>query len=434
VALHQSGVARRNEAGLYLLKTGKTVTDLRDADDSDVDWIANAGIRVSRICQMVNQAPEKNGHLAELRAAMETGDVLSNAFASPQTNLESKSMNITTNTQTTNGRLVLGTLVLELNIAGAPVLLKQAEPRPAISVTPESGGGEVEALKEPFIAPNLENRKGFDRNFLGIETPFPNFTNPAVVSPLKAGGTELKYEHFSVFMHRDRRLAILAASNVDSSQKSKKPEPGHDYSRKGLTGLVDFEFEKWVNDSRMEDKFQLPDVFYSKDNGAFDKGHVARREDVAFGTTFEQVRRGNGDSYHVTNCSPQRGNFNQSQKNGIWGQLENFIGAQAKTELFSLFAGPLLSDADKEFKGKDDNGPVRVKIPDRFWKVVCAKKDDKLQVFAFLVEQDLTGVPLEFQVTAEWKAKMLSLKDLETKIGLLKFQQVYHDADQGKDL
>jgi len=270
--------------------------------------------------------------------------------------------------------------------------------------------------------------------FLGIETPFPQFTNPAVVSPLKAGGNELKYEHFSVFMHRDRRLAILAASNVDSSQKSKKPEPGHDYSRKGLTGLVDFEFEKWVNDSRMEDKFQLPDVFYSKDNGAFDKGHVARREDVAFGTTFEQVRRGNGDSYHVTNCSPQRGNFNQSQKNGIWGQLENFIGAQAKTELFSLFAGPLLSDADKEFKGKDDNGPVRVKIPDRFWKVVCAKKDDKLQVFAFLVEQDLTGVPLEFQVTAEWKAKMLSLKDLETKIGLLKFQQVYHDADQGKDL
>ena len=58
----------------------------------------------------------------------------------------------------------------------------------------------------------------------------------------------------------------------------------------------------------------------------------------------------------------------------------------------------------------------------------------KLQVFAFVLEQDVKDLPLEFQVNAEWKHKQHSLKSLEALIQLLKFPKAYHDADQGKAL
>src|SRR5437773_1321449 len=49
VALHHSGVPRRDAANKIMLKNGTTVASLADADDSEIDWMANAGIRVSRI-------------------------------------------------------------------------------------------------------------------------------------------------------------------------------------------------------------------------------------------------------------------------------------------------------------------------------------------------------------------------------------------------
>ncbi|HUR46416.1 MAG TPA: DNA/RNA non-specific endonuclease [Candidatus Saccharimonadales bacterium] len=196
------------------------------------------------------------------------------------------------------------------------------------------------------------------------------------------------------------------------------------YTRKELTGLNNGELEKWVLDSRVDEKFQIADAFYRKDKGAFDKGHIVRREDAAWGKTFAEVQRANGDTYHVTNCSPQRGNFNQSGKDGIWGKLENFIGSQADKEQYCIFAGPVLAANDETFKGTE-----KAKIPSRFWKVVCAVAKKKLQVFAFILKQDLEDLPLEFQVTAEWKHEQVKLKDLEKTIGILRFPKVYHDHD-----
>ena len=137
------------------------------------------------------------------------------------------------------------------------------------------------------------------------------------------------------------------------------------------------------------------------------------------------MQRANGDTFHVTNCSPQRGNFNQSGKSGIWGQLENFIGAQSGSEKYCIFAGPVLANTDKVFAGTE-----RVQIPDRFWKVVAATAVGELQVFAFVLEQDLTDLDLEFYVDAEWKARQVSLTELEETVALVRFPSVYHDADQ----
>lgn len=47
VALHHSGVPRKDAQGRWLLQNGKPATD--DDDDADIDWIANEGVRASRI-------------------------------------------------------------------------------------------------------------------------------------------------------------------------------------------------------------------------------------------------------------------------------------------------------------------------------------------------------------------------------------------------
>ena len=244
-----------------------------------------------------------------------------------------------------------------------------------------------------------------------------------MIEPMKTGNKIIPYEHFSVVLHKERKLAILTAANVDGSAKARRPEAGKDYTRNGLTGLSKNQQEKWVLDPRVEPKFQIPDGFYNRDQGAFDKGHIVRREDVCFGANYAEVRRANGDTFHVTNCSPQRASFNRAP--GIWGDLENFIGAQSDTERLCVFAAPILEASDKVFPGTED-----VKLPSRFWKVVCAVKKDKLQVFAFVLEQDVSDLPLEFQVDAEWKHRQVALKKLESMIALVKFSKLYHDADQ----
>lgn len=427
-ALHHSGVARKDKDRKYILKDGQRVDDIRDVDDSLVDWVANAGIRVSRICSCIDRdAAEKNGHVAEFQAARQTGDILSKAYQNPQLLNRSNEMipQRPINNPNNGLRLVLGSLVLELNSAFGgsnitpPPTSKLVSPALSDDPTPS------EAMKEPIIEKPYDNRNGFDSAFLGVPTPLPKILDPSIVAPTKIGETVIPYEHFSIVLHKERRLAIYTASNVDGSPKAKRPEPGHKYTRKELTGLGDNDMEKWVIDERLEAKYQIPDKFYTKDNGAFDKGHIVRREDVCWGADFEQVQRANGDTFHVTNCSPQRGNFNQSGKQGIWGNLENYIGSQADTERYCIFAGPVLSAEDKTFPGTE-----RIQIPDRFWKVVCAVADKKLQVFAFLLEQDLTDLPLEFQVDAEWKHEQVSLKALEQVVGLLTFPKLYHTADK----
>lgn len=337
-------------------------------------------------------------------------------------------MNSRSNLGTVVGnRVVLGTLVLELNGGIVPGTALGAPGQvPVAAPIADDGSSDVsEGLKEPIVDTNYESRTGFDTKFLGILTPLPKVTDDTLIAPMKDGRKVIPYEHFSVVLHKERKLAIYTASNVDGSEKAKKPDPTRQYTRKILTGLTDKQQEKWVLDPRIEAERQIPDNFYNKDNQAFDKGHVVRREDVCFGKSFEQVQRANGDTFHVTNCSPQRGNFNQSGKSGIWGKLENFIGAQADKEQYCVFAGPVLGASDKTFVGTE-----RVKLPTRFWKVVCAVKNKKLQVFAFVLEQDVKGLPLEFQVDAEWKHRQVSLNDLESLIKLVKFPKKYHDADQ----
>ena len=140
------------------------------------------------------------------------------------------------------------------------------------------------------------------------------------------------------------------------------------------------------------------------------------------GPELDKLRRANGDTYHVTNCSPQVAPFNRSAS-GVdnWGDLENVVLTQAASERLCVFAGPVLDDKDDTFLGRDaPRSRIRVKIPSRFWKVVVARVEDGLAAFAVLLEQNLEDMPKapkegeEFVVPDEFVKSLVPLKDIES--------------------
>ena len=308
---------------------------------------------------------------------------------------------------------------------------------PAIAVAAASGGTPsaaviaTEKMVEPTRDRDYSSRKGYDPNFLKVAVPFPRPLDPSVAAVTKAGGTEIPYNHFSIVMHEKRRLALITGANVDASAARKRPgnRPDKDYSRDGLGGLGKNDQERWFLDERLRDDQQLPDQFFTKDRQAFDKGHLVRREDVAWGDTYDEMRFANGDTFHVTNCSPQVAGFNRAAGKN-WGALENQVLGQATSERLNVFAGPVLAAGDENFRGIDNSsGTIWVPIPSRYWKVIVAERDGAIESFGFVLEQDLSTVPWEFAVAADWLPLMRSIAEIEEMAGIV-FPQVARDGDQ----
>ncbi|CDZ68162.1 DNA/RNA non-specific endonuclease [Neorhizobium galegae bv. orientalis] len=294
---------------------------------------------------------------------------------------------------------------------------------------------ELEApgsLVVPRSTADYAGRTGYNPDFLAgntelppVTVPIPNATDPSVLAPTKDGGDTLHYQNFSIKMHANRRLALVTASNVTEEPGLREPEPGRNYSRKGLFS------ERWFPDLRLDTRYQLPDVFFSEDQGAFDKGHIVRRDDVAWGETFEKLLKGNVDSFHGTNCSPQVAGFNRSDSGrDNWGDLENHVLSQAASERLCVFAGPVLGETDRIFFGRGANGAtIRAQIPQSFWKVIVARVSDGLAAYGFLLDQVLTDVPLEFSVAEEFVTSMRRLVEIEGLTGV-SFHQSTRNADQ----
>lgn len=329
------------------------------------------------------------------------------------------------------------TLTIPLQIS---VRLGAAETAPMMDIAADQDS--TEAMVEPWRDTDYAGRGGYDRNFLGegdqIVVPAPIAKDPSVIAPAKSGDTELRYENFSISMHGKRRLALFTASNVTGEPKLRRPDPRKTYTRKALSGLDKNDLEKWFTDDRLDPKFQVPDYFYSRDGGNFDKGHIVRRDDVAWGQTYDKLRRANGDTYHVTNCSPQIAIFNRSTLGeDNWGDFEDVVLSQAAGERLCVFAGPVLDDADPWFLGKaGPRKPMKLQVPSRFWKVVASRVEGGIAVYALLLEQDLSLMPQtepqegeEFVLPGAFEKSLVRLKDIEGWTGVL-FDETLHKADQ----
>lgn len=212
------------------------------------------------------------------------------------------------------------------------------------------------------LDPDYRNRPGYDAGFLGLPVPAPKL-KPA----LKALATEpvLPYQHFSILMNPARRLAFWTAVNIDGQQERH---------------LGDRKRDEWWFDARTPEKQQVGGNFYA--GSGFQRGHLVRRLDPAWGPSDAHSGRGEADTFHWTNCSPQMPELNT----GWWLQVEDHLlqTANAHDHKVSVFSGCVFGDGDPRYRG--------VQIPLAFWKVaawtVPAPGQPALRSLAFLVKQD----------------------------------------------
>lgn len=201
--------------------------------------------------------------------------------------------------------------------------------------------------------------------------PMPRITKSKLAPLLSGKGEEIRFHHFSVYVHAARRLPIMAAVNIK----------GEAYSAETRSSK-----EPWKHSSEISKEYQIDNRFYGNDGDTFDRGHLVRRVDPAWGAEDES---GNAelDTFTWVNCTPQHKKLNRM--NGIWLQLEQHImenGVKNKIADISVLSGPVLAPGDPVFIKNYENR--QVPIPELFWKIIVWKKTDgKLYAVGFMMSQ-----------------------------------------------
>jgi endonuclease G, mitochondrial len=237
---------------------------------------------------------------------------------------------------------------------------------------------------------------GYDPNFLGPKVPIPTLSEEvrrdAVVVKQS---TTLHYTHFSLCMSKKRRMARLAAWNVDGTRLRKD-------GRKG----INFEL-----DTRVPERYQTGESVYS--DNKLDRGHIARRADLVWGSVAE-ARKGNTDSFFFTNITPQHQAFNQSRRHGLWGSLEDALYEDVRIDKLrlSVMGGPIFKDSDRTYRG--------ARVPSDHWKVAIYvdEADQELKAKAYVLTQDNLLDDIEAFELDEFRLYQVSLSELEQRTGL----------------
>ncbi len=398
VALHHAGVP--------VVRDGRTQTvDGRDFDparddEGSIKWVANEGIRVSRIVEELRQRVGAHPLLQPVFAATPAAsrlvlpqglllDPVRLQAASgppppmrpPPSRLQENPMNDALAASGGESRI---TVTLGVSADGRVRLLSNAseasaprQPPPALERVP--------AFDVPFNA-DYADRHGFDASFLGdghLRVLLPRLGDAnhsaaaKLLKPAADNDCVLHYHNYSVVVHAARRLALYSAANVDFSGR-------HDMSRPP---------DQWRVDPRIKAEAQLTNFYYR--NNRFDRGHLTRREDLEFGRSRLAALVSAADTCHWTNCTPQQETFNQ--KSPYWQGIERYLledSIERESFRAQIITGPILSEDDPVWAAFPN-----VQYPSRFWKVVAAI-DAKGRLFATAYILDQTPLIDRFGIEA----------------------------------
>lgn len=414
VALHHSGVPRKDAQGRTLTKDGRVWKP--SMDESSIDWIANEGIRISAIVADIKVAVGSHPLIKPVldeeeppirqetaRAPVPAAVPAFGANAWVEHSLDGTSLVVPI-------RVPLPTFRKEIPFApltplhgpsagngGAPNGAKPLIARP-VALLPHistKNGLPMEAVH--IDQSTLKSRPGYKANFLGtgkFSVPLPKI--PAALKPRvamlkgRSKQSELKYFNYSVVMNKERGLAFFSCVNIDGG---KQQDVG---KREG---------DSWLRDPRIDEDAQIGDEFYRKQatfeadrsKNPFDRGHLVRRLDATWGDSVAAAKQHGDDSFHFTNCAPQFFSFNQGKQ--LWAGLEDYtrdvlLEGEEKGIVMNgpVFDGP---DADGSDLPNPDGRPHKdpsfggVRIPKYFWKILIRRNedDDALKAAAFLMSQ-----------------------------------------------
>ena len=423
VALHHSGVPKSDEHG-NLITVDNQIWRAGD-DPARLAWVANEGIRVSRLVAHLKAAVQSN-HLSATARSLLNDAIDPSALATPAplpppvspTNNPPREPTMPPTPEHTTpkppiddathahrgavGEVSL-TIPLRITVSlgavgdGSPDSGLMAGPAPAT----RSGGTAISPLEKIEPDPDYDSRPGYDEDFLGFSVPLPTLRSSIVGDAAKderGRPLELKYYHYSVIMNARRRLAFVSAVNFDAGAGVRHKREGGDH---------------WFEDPRIDSGAQADNRFYS--NNPLDRGHLARRADAAWGQTEAEAKLANDDTFHFTNCSPQHEVYNQATKADahgllLWGNIEEHIAAQAKRDgaRVSVFNGPVFGANDPMHRG--------LRVPREFWKIVVFERDaGNPGAAAFVLSQEslIQDLPEEEFVSGPYRPFQKRVSDLE---------------------
>jgi endonuclease G len=445
VALHHSSVPRtkkKNGRDVWLAKDGSEWQP--EMGDDTVDWIANEGVRVSRICDFLGGRFPDHPLSRAVREAVEVPleTVLGDTDGAPA----HEGVRVTTD-RGGNTRVFLPIEIgIQMSVGGGANRRESTDYRQAIAASPSPGARlpaitvaqAVEAVAVDQT--NYDERNGYDPKFLGGEfvVPLPKVS----VAAAKAYGevvtfarqqAELRYYNYSVVINKPRRLAYFSAANIDPRLfKGERDKAG----------------DKWFTDPRILESVQTGKDFYKKQKtfeadrttNPFDQGHLTSRGNLQWGATETEAKRNGDDSFHYTNCSPQHWQFNQNNSaSGLWFRLEvSAVETLSRGGRICILNGPVF-DAPMCKKGADgklclnlagkrvkDRTFGGLKIPKQFFKLIAYKDSGKLRAKAFVVTQEdlledldrLHEAELSTLTDVEVRLYQVTVADLEKLTGL----------------
>ncbi|WP_153799681.1 DNA/RNA non-specific endonuclease [Foetidibacter luteolus] len=278
------------------------------------------------------------------------------------------------------------TFTIPLTISVQLGQLSAANTGPQVTQTDTPSAGE-EAIRKFIPDPNYNNRRGYNPNFLGRKIPLPvlneqqkqDAARNQLASP-SADPFELKYYQFSVVMNGKRRMAFFTAVNIDgASVISIKRETGQVTRGPESVGAESAEArETWYDDNRIDDSEISEDNIYRDKLKMFQRGHLVKRTDPSWGTESKAFK-GQSDTFHFTNCSPQHKDFNP--KTTRWAGVENWITKTSNDAdiRVSVFSGPVFTP--------DDPHLGYLQIPKAYWKVVAWMEEGELFSTAIIADQ-----------------------------------------------
>jgi endonuclease G, mitochondrial len=229
---------------------------------------------------------------------------------------------------------------------------------------------------------NYANRRGYNPAFLpGHRLRLPRLTTAQRARAARNLGArpgtdpyELKYQHFSLVMNADRRMAYFTAVNIDGS-KWRDVDRTSGQPRESAEAT-----ELWFDDPRVDPRAVCEQGLYDdqRPRRVFDRGHLVRRQDPGWGTEA-QAARANADTFHFTNCTPQQLEFNERAQ--YWQGIENYVlnNATAEEERVTVLTGPVFAANDPTYR--------YVKVPMRFWKIVVRVDGGELLATALMADQ-----------------------------------------------
>lgn len=425
VALHHSGIPEERDGRIQTIHG--TDFDPTKHGEQDIKWIANEGVRVSRIVETLEQVLPNHPLLRPVfRATPESARILPSSVdklrntaapmwrrASPSSVASHAGNPGEANMDHENTRTV--NVTLEIDASGQARVISQGRSgfEAAVSaLEAQSKKSEGAPFDVPFNA-KYDDRGGYVEDFLGAGTVFvrlPRLSSAlkqiasVLIDPPPAGVDKhvLTYHNFSVVMHKKRRLALYSAANVDFAGRFDMSRPA----------------DVWRTDPRIPLEEQLSNFYYAKNQ--FDRGHLTRREDLEFGSTRKKALQSAADTCHWTNCTPQHAHFNQNKE--LWQGLERHVledAIERSSFRTQVITGPVLEEDDPVWERFPD-----IRYPVRFWKIVAAlNSNGDLFATAYVLDQseviDQYGIEAAPLVPfTAFKTFQVSISEVERLTGL----------------